>query len=194
MIKVNIKYCLFLCLIALSCGSSGHDGEDKFIQINFNSPYSLNTAKSFGFTLSGGVSGSVNDSGPDCIAVTWDGHIDKRSYYGFAVGTDNDDGVSNPTSNNIFNLILYFPKDGSAFGLKTLSPAPPDTAPPSGHYTAVMRYKGKIYKNPQTSITLNIQQNGTLTEVNNLTPFVLTFDSPATVTVTKSSSIMLQPY
>jgi len=151
MIRGNIKYCLFLCLIALSlsCGSSGQDGENKFIQINFDTPYTM-THKEFSFDINGSVTPDSSHSGAACTAVTWEGHLDKRSYYGFAVGKDD------PNPNNIFNLILYFPKDGSEFGFKSLLPAPPDTAPASGQYTAVMRYNGEIYRNPTGAITLSI--------------------------------------
>ena len=196
MIKTNIKYFLFLCLIALSCNSSNNDNSDSFIQVNFDSPYTM-THKQFSFTV-GGV--SVSDLGKDCIAVVWDGHLEKNNYYGFAV-------EYRPTpfvSSGYFYLILYFPKTGFTSG-DTLSPAPVDTDPAPGQYVAVMRYNDKIYKNPQGPITLDV----TTLDITTATALghadsegnakiemagTITFNSPVSIAVTANPTMILAPY
>ena len=186
MIKVNIKHFLSLCLIAISCSSAGSGGEDKFMQINFNSSYAdiiANSAKRFSFTVAPTVPGvPTSDAGSDCVAVTWEGRLNKNDYYGFAVGKDD------------FHLILYFLKQDAVSGT-TLNPAPSGLAPSQGEYVAVMRYGNTIYKNPQnsTSITLTFTPNGNLTEI--VMTGSIIFELPTTATVTQSSPPMiLRPY
>ena len=195
MIKLGIKCCLLLCLmVALSCNSSGNNNEDKFIQINFDSSHTM-THKEFSFT--GGV--SVSDSGYACAAVTWEGRLNKRNYYGFAVGKDD------------FYLILYFPKEGNLIGAPSfqLEEAKEDTAPASGEYTAVMRYGDAIYKNPQGPITFTIESTVVSTnetppgnaENTKITMTPITFSekisngSPSTVSfIVTPSPMILKPY
>jgi len=183
MLKTNIKYFLFLCLIALSCSSAGGDGEGQFMQIDFNSLYTdINSAKEFSFDLSTG--GTISDSGENCVAVTWGGHLNKNDYYGFAVEKDN------------FHLILYFPQQGITFETKSLTPAPEGAAPAFGQYIAVMRYGNRIYKNPQNPITLDIQNystaDGDLTKIDITTSII--FNTPASITVTQNGPMVLKPY
>ena len=169
MIKLSVKCCLLLCLlIALSCGSSGGNNEDRFMQINFDSGYTMTHKE---FTFSGGVSAS--DSGDNCAAVTWEGSLNKTDYYGFAVGKDD------------FHLILYFPKRDGTFGTKILR---------AGEYTAVMRYGDEIYKNPQSDITLDIAPAGSDGNTKITITGSLDFVLPVPITVTASNPMILRPY
>jgi hypothetical protein len=155
--------CCAAALLFAACNSSGNDEDDKFRQIDFNATYALLPAKQFSFT-----SPAVTASGEDCLAVTWEGELERDEYYyGFALGTPD----------NSFNLIVSFPKSNELklYGSQTLA----------GQYTAVMRYNNEVYKDPITPLTINIYREWSTDTI--ITMNSITFTYPSTVILTPDS-------
>lgn len=171
---VIIGLCLICC--ASACNSVGGDGDDYFKTVNFNpEPRGAQlAAKKFNFNVGGTT---VNVTGADCIAITWDGSLKNLgNVFGFAVRTDD----------NTFSLIVYFEKSGSGSfsGSRTLE---------AGEYTAILRYNDKVYSQPSSPLSITVARDSSQqTSITMNQPLI--FTSPSSITVTPAGAMVLRSY